>query len=125
MTLSASTSGWPPAGRLPHASPSTLAPWPWRDRLLLSAFLLAGLLISYQLGVTLAHPPWIGPVTDWLRAALAWPELAVVVGVTVWVTRTREADMRSWGMGSVALLSYTVARSLWTGDGQLIFRPWG
>src|SRR5258708_22793318 len=109
MTLSASTPGWPPAGRLPHASPSTLAPWPWRDRLLLSAFLLAGLLISYQLGVTLAHPPWIGPVTDWLRAALAWPELAVGVGVTAWGTRTPQAAARSWRVVSVALRSYTVA----------------
>ncbi len=121
MTLSASTSGWPPAGRLPHASPSTLAPWPWRDRLLLSAFLLAGLLISYQLGVTLAHPPWIGPVTDWLRAALAWPELAVVVAVSWGLTRTRQVDARSWWLVSAALLSYTVARSLWTVDDQLIF----
>src|SRR5260221_2858462 len=121
MTLSASTSGWPPAGRLPHASPSTLAPWPWRDRLLLSAFLLAGLLISYQLGVTLAHPPWIGPVTDWLRAALAWPELAVVVAVSWGLTRTRQVDARSWWVVSAALLSYTVARSLWTVDDQLIF----
>src|SRR5260370_19907544 len=108
MPLAVSTSGWPPAGQLLHASPSTLAPWPWRDRLLLSAFLLAGLLISYQLGVTLAHPPWIGPVTDWLRAALAWPELAVGVGVTVWGTPTRQGESRSRRIVSRALLSYTV-----------------
>jgi len=86
-----------------------------------SAFLLAGLLISYQLGVTLAHPPWIGPVTDWLRAALAWPELAVVVAVSWGLTRTRQVDARSWWLVSAALLSYTVARSLWTVDDQLIF----
>src|SRR5260221_7070208 len=100
MTLSASTSSWQPPGRLPRASPSNLTWWLWRDRLLVSAFLLAGLLISYQLGVTLAHPPWIGPVTDWLRAVLAWPELAVVGGVTVWGPRTPPADARSWWMVS-------------------------
>jgi hypothetical protein len=73
------------------------------------------------LGVTLLHPPWIGPVTDWLRAALAWPELAVVTGVTLWVTRSYRAEARSWWMLSAGLLSYTVARTLWTVADALIF----
>jgi signal transduction histidine kinase len=88
---------------------------------LLSACLIVGLLISYQLGVTLLHPPWIGSVTDWLRAALAWPELAVVVGVTLWVTRSHQADVRSWWMLSAGLLSYTVARTSWTMADALIY----
>jgi signal transduction histidine kinase len=88
---------------------------------LLSACLIGGLLMSYQLGVTLLHPPWVGPVTDWLRATLAWPELAVVVGVSLWVTRTCQADARSWWMLSAGLLSYTVARTLWTVADALIF----
>jgi signal transduction histidine kinase len=93
----------------------------WRDRVLLSAFLIAGMLIGYQLVVTVLQPSWIGPVTDWLRAALAWPELAVVVGVTLWLARTRRPDARSWWMLSLALLSYTLARTLWTVANQLIF----
>src|SRR5260370_42087074 len=116
MTLSASTSSWQPPGRLPRASPSNVTWWLWRDRLLRSALLLGGLLISYQLGGTLAHPLWIGPVTDWLRAALAWPELAVVGGASWGLTRPRQAPARSWWRVSAAPLSYTVARSLWTVD---------
>ncbi len=96
-------------------------PWLWRDRVLLSASLISGVLISYQLVVTQRHPPWIGPVTDWLRAALAWPELAVVVGVSLWLTRNRRRCALSYWMLSAALLSYTVARTLWTVANQLIF----
>jgi signal transduction histidine kinase len=101
--------------------PASLVPWLWRDRVLRSAFLIAGLLIGYQLVVTLLQPPWIGPVTDWLRAALAWPELAVVVGVTVWLTRIHRPGARSAWMLSLALFSYTLARTLWTIADQLIF----
>jgi signal transduction histidine kinase len=121
VTASATPSGSQSPGVLLRASPPSLTPWLWRDRVLLNAFLIGGLLISYQLVLTLLHPPWIGPVTDWLRAALAWPELAVVVGVSLWLTRTRRADARAWWMGSVALLSYTVARTVWTVDDQVIF----
>jgi signal transduction histidine kinase len=95
--------------------------WLSHDRVLLSAGLIGGLLISYQLGMTLLHPLWIGPVTDWLRAALAWPELAVVAGVSLWVTRTGQADARSWWMLSAGLLSYAVARTLWTVADALTF----
>jgi hypothetical protein len=110
-----------PSGRLPRGSPSSLLQWLWRDRVLLSACLIGGLLLSYQLGVTLVHPPWTSPVTDWLRAALAWPELVVVVGVSLSVTRTRHADARSWWMLSAGLLSYALARTLWTVADALIF----
>src|SRR5260221_8533067 len=102
MTLSASTSSWQPPGRLPRASPSNLTWWLWRDRLLVSAFLLAGLLISYQLGVTLAHPPWIGPVTDWLRAALAWPELAEEGGGLYGLNRARPGLATYGWLGTAA-----------------------
>src|SRR5260370_39225767 len=104
MTLSASTSSWQPPGRLPRASPSNVTWWLWRDRLLRSALLLGGVLISYQLGGTLAHPLWIGPVTDWLRAALAWPELAGGGGGRWWVHPPGPARGRPWGGGGRALL---------------------
>src|SRR5262245_30570087 len=67
-----------------------------RDPVLLSAFLVAGLIEVYQLTVTLLHPPWTATVTDWLRAVLAYPELGVVVGVSWWFTRTRRPGARSW-----------------------------
>lgn len=93
-----------------------------RDRLLLGAFTVCGLVIGYQIAVTLAHPSWIGPVTDWLRAALAWPELLIVVGVSLWLSRRRFPGACSWWLASAALLSYAVARTLWSVSNQLIFQ---
>jgi len=118
VTLVAPTGNQPLTGNPPRASPLG---WLWRDRVLLGAFLMAGLLIGYQLVVTLLQPSWIGPVTDWLRAVLAWPELAVVVGVALWLSRTRHADASSAWMLSLALVSYTVARTLWSVSNQLIY----
>jgi len=121
MILSHITPGPDPPDRLAHTSPPDMTQWLCRDRLLLGAFLVCGLLIGYQLGVTLLQPPWIGPVTDWLRAALAWPELLVVVGVAFKLSRARPRCALSFWMLSVALLSYTVARTLWTLSNRLIF----
>jgi signal transduction histidine kinase len=106
---------------------SPLAPYPGlmryllRDRLLLIAFAICTLLIAYQIVITLLQPSWIGPATDWLRAALAWPELVIVAGVSLWLTRTRHPAARSWWMWSAALLSYATARTLWSVSDQLIF----
>ena len=82
---------------------------------------MVGGLIAYQLVVTVLHPAWIGAVTDWLRAALAWPQLAVVVYVSVWLTRARRPEARSWWFLSMAMLSYTIARTLWTIDDRFIY----
>jgi signal transduction histidine kinase len=85
------------------------------------AFLVVGALIAYQLAITLLHPPWISPVTDWVRAALAWPELAVAVFVSVWLTRAHQPAALSWWFLSVAMLSYTIARNLWTVYDRFIY----
>src|SRR5260370_39755245 len=53
-----------------------------RDPLVLSACVVCALLISYNVVVTLNHPPWIGPVTDWLRSAMPSPERLIVVLVS-------------------------------------------
>jgi signal transduction histidine kinase len=115
----------PPSQRPPDkqtvASPLGSIQWIWRDRVLRPAFLLCALLISYQLAVTLAHPPWIGPVTDWLRATLAWPELLVVVLASVWLTRHRQPGAATAWMLTIAFVSYAVARTFWTVDDQLIY----
>ncbi len=89
--------------------------------MLLCAFLVVGIVLLYQLVVMLLQPSWIGPVTDWLRAVLAWPELLVVLIVSFWLAHTRRQGARSWGMFSLALLSYAWARTLWTVDDQFIF----
>jgi signal transduction histidine kinase len=118
LTFAASTRDQPLPGNPPRTSPFR---WLYRDGVLLGAFLIVGLLIGYQLVVTLLQPPWIGPVTDWLRAVLAWPELAVVVGVALWATRTHRPDASSAWMLGLALFSYTVARTLWSVANQLIY----
>jgi len=106
----------------PAASNLGIGEWFWRDRLLLSACLICALLLSYQLAVTLLHPAWSAPVTDWLRAALAWPALLVAGFVSVWLSRAHRRCALAWWMGTAALLSYTIARTMWTVSNQLIFQ---
>jgi signal transduction histidine kinase len=89
--------------------------------LLQSAFLVAGVVLVYQLAVMLLHPPWIGPVTDWLRAALAWPGLLVVLVVSLRLTSLHRPGRGSWWMFSLALLSFAWARTLWTVADQFVF----
>jgi hypothetical protein len=63
-----------------RAFPRPLFFWPRQPRrhdpVLRSAFLVVGLLIGYQLVITLLRPVWSSAVTDWFRAALSWPELS-------------------------------------------------
>jgi hypothetical protein len=101
-----------------------LGPWlRWlrHDRLLVIAVVICGLLIGYELGVTLLHPAWIGSATDWLRAALAWPELLVLVAVSYWFSRQYPAPAAATLMLSAAFLAYAVARTIWTVDDQLVY----
>lgn len=93
----------------------------FRDPLLLGASAVCLLLIGYQVVATLLQPVWLGAATDWLRGALAWPQLLVVVYVSMWLSRAHHPAARSWWMWSAALLSYAVARTLWTISNQIIF----
>lgn len=91
------------------------------DPLLRSASAICLLLIGYQAAVTLLHPAWLGLATDWLHAALVLPELLILVGVSVWLSRARHPAARSWWMWSAALLSYSIGRVVWTVSDQLFF----
>lgn len=91
------------------------------DRLLLCAVAVCLLLIGYQLSVTLIQPPWIGPVTDWVRAALAWPQALVMAWVAVALRRTHRSGASTVGWGALGLLSYAIARTLWTIDDLVIY----
>jgi signal transduction histidine kinase len=97
-----------------EAPPLAVRQWLLNDRLLLGACLFCALLLAYQLGVTVLQPPWAGPVTDALRAALAWPAFITVGYVSLWMKRSNTADARSWLLCSAALLSYCIARTLWS-----------
>jgi signal transduction histidine kinase len=89
--------------------------------LLIGVMLFIVALLSFQLAVTLLHPTWSSPETDWLRAALAWPELAVLLLVSIWAADNHHPEARTWWILSVALLSYTVARTLWSIEDQILF----
>jgi hypothetical protein len=91
------------------------------DRVLRGVFALCGLLIAYQLTVTLLQPPWTKPVTDWLRTALAWPQFLVVAWVAVHLLRRHRSGAVAWGFAALGLLSYAVARTMWTVSDIYIF----
>ncbi len=88
---------------------------------LLGAFLFVGVVLLYQLVGTILQPGWLGAVTDWLRAVLAWPELFIVVMVGWHLTRLERPEARSWRLLSVAFLSYVIARTYWTIDNRFIY----
>jgi signal transduction histidine kinase len=86
------------------------------------AFLVVGLLLAYQLIVTLLQPTWIGPVTDWLLTLVAWPGLLGVVLLSLWLTRTGQPEARSWWLVSGGLLAHALARTLWLVEDVFLFR---
>src|SRR5262245_33559226 len=93
------------------------------DRLLLGAFVVCVLLIGYQLIVTLVQPPWIGPVADWLRTALAWPQLFIVAWVAVQLLRTRQPDAATWCWLALGVLFSVVGITIWTLANQYVYPP--
>jgi signal transduction histidine kinase len=115
------SSGGSSTSAAPRRSPSSVVQRFWRHPLLPSAFLVAGVIILYQLVVTILQPDWLGAVTDWLRSALSLPELLIVVLVSWQLTRRHAPEVRSWWMLSAAFVSYTIARNFWTIDGRFIY----
>jgi hypothetical protein len=105
MTDSPPVSG-PPARDGAVAVPAGLGQILWRDPLLRLAFLGVGVCITYFLAVVLLHPAWGGPVTDWLLALLAWPELLGVLLFTGWLRAIGRSDVLTWSLLSVVLLCY-------------------
>jgi hypothetical protein len=90
------------------------------DRVLQSAIALCGLLVVCELALIVLHPAWGSAVTDWSLSILAWPELAVVVYLSLWLSHAHRLDAPSWWLVSLALLCHAVARTTWTVDDYLI-----
>jgi len=111
------------ANRDPPARPALLRDV-LGDRVLLSAVVCCALLIAYQLVATLLQPPWVKSVTDWLRTGLAWPQLLVVAWVAVRLLRTHQLGAGTWCSVALGMLSYAVARTLWT-LGEVALYPHG
>jgi signal transduction histidine kinase len=123
MTASLKTPDPQELSEAPPSAPPRLIQRCWRDPWLSGALLFIGLLLGFQLFETLTRPAWSNPVTDWMRAALAWPALVIMVLVSRWATRHHQPEARAWWILSVALLVYAVARTLWSVDDQLLYYP--
>jgi signal transduction histidine kinase len=104
---------------LDEGTASISDPHLWSDLLLWTAFLVAGLLLAYQVTVTLLQPAWIGPVTNWLQMLVAWSGLVVLVLVSLWLTRTEPVRSRAWWSVTAGVLFYALARTLWTVNNQV------
>jgi signal transduction histidine kinase len=91
------------------------------DRLLLGVVAACIVLLSFQLLVILLQPPWGGPTTDWLRAALVWPELLIMVTVSCWLSCRRRLEALVWWLFSGGVLCYAIARTWWTVDAALSY----
>jgi signal transduction histidine kinase len=94
---------------------------PFDDHVLLGACVVCMLLIGYQLSVTLVQPPWIEPVTNWLRTALAWPQLFIVAWVAVRLLRTQEPHAATWCWLALGVLFSTVGLTIWTLANQYVY----
>src|SRR5258708_36534630 len=121
MTRAPPVSGSLPAPQPGDASRSNAAQRHSDDGVLRIAFLTVGLLLASQLAVTLLQPTWIGPVTDWLLALLAWSGLLAVVLLSLWLTRTGQPGALSWWLVSGGLLAHALARTLWLVGGLFLF----
>ncbi len=120
--------GWRPGGVPLDARPGLAQPL-WRDPLLQLAWLIAGLLVGYQLAVTVLSPPWASPVTNWFRVATAWPGVLVLVWVSLWLTRARRPGRFAWWLLSAALVINALGKSLAVVADQFLFQhhlplPW-
>lgn len=102
------------------ASPGLPSRW-WRDRLLLSALLVLGLIALYQAVLILVQPPWRVSANNWFLTLLAWLDLLGVVLFSWWVTRTRRPYARTWWLLSGALLYNAIAESLWVLGDEFLF----
>jgi signal transduction histidine kinase len=89
--------------------------------LLLGAIAVCALLIGYQLAVTLLRPAWIGPVTYWLRVALAWPTLLLAIYCSWYFSRARRPEALSCWMLSATILAYTIGQTMWTVGNQFLY----
>lgn len=91
------------------------------DYLLLGIIVACVLLLSFQLVLIVLQPPWSGPATDWLRAVLVWPELVVIVAVSLWLSCKERQEAVAWWLFSGGVLCYAIARTWWTIDDVLIY----
>lgn len=111
-----------PPETLARLSSSHLAQLLKRDRVLLCAFLFAGVLSAYQLAVTLLQPIWAALVTQWFRAGVAWLAFVALVVIGWRFAQAGRSQAWVWWILSLGLLAYALGQSL-AAAYQLIFFP--
>jgi signal transduction histidine kinase len=125
---SADSAHWQSNDLLPLAGDTPPLRPLWRNPLP-AAFLIAGLILAFQLGMTLLQPSWRVSATDWLRAVLAWLGLLVLSFTSLRLTHMRRPESLAWWMISAGFLMYAIAQTLWAVEEQVIFpdnvpSPW-
>jgi signal transduction histidine kinase len=103
------------SGSQPTPEPSDMHPAGlqlWGDPLLRIAFSAAGLLLAFQLVITLLQPAWAGPVTAGLEMLLGWAGLLLMVLLSRWFTRMEQPEARSWWCVSAGLLANAVSHTV-------------
>ena len=101
----------------------------WRDPVLIGTFLIVALVAGFQVTITLLRPPWLGPVSAWLIAVLAWLELLLMVLFSRWTSRTHQPGAPSVWLLSVALCRFALAQTFWLIGHEFLFSgsapvPW-
>src|SRR5260370_4305874 len=79
--------------------------------------------------MALIGPSWGEEVTNWIRVALAWSGVAVLLPVSRWLTRTHEPVALPWWLLSVSMLGYALGKTLQVVFNQFVFSgalpfPW-
>src|SRR5262249_29651354 len=85
------------------------------------AFLVVGLLLAYQLTVTLLQPAWVGAVSAWLQLVVGWSALLVVGWVSHAFTHLEPRLAASWWWATAGLLFYALGRTVWLVKVQLVY----
>lgn len=94
--------------------------WALRDPVLKTAILLSLAIIIYQVVVMVLRPGWLGSATDWGRAGMAWIETVPVALAAVALSQSRKQGALAWWMFALAMLSYSIAQTIWAVLDQVI-----
>lgn len=121
MAPSPPVPGLPPARGQDEASAFDPVQHLWGDPVLRIAFLASGLLLAYQLAVTLLQPAWIGTATDWLQVLITWSGLLMLVHLCRWFMRTGHRVTCSAWWTSAGFFFYALASTLWLMEDQFLF----
>lgn len=78
----------------------------WRDRILLSAFIVVALLCGGQITLIALHPPWYTQANERLLTILAWLGFFGVLLAARWASQKHSPVALTWWFWSAAMFFY-------------------